>query len=135
MLTSAWSCFSRNGFHAKPMDDVIAATGMYSSAAYRCFRSKDDPVARDRGEGQPYDLSRIAIPARGEALRGPELEGRTRSLCLNMRDSLVELARRRRDGGQVPPTADPEQISTVLMTFMPGHPVGRHLVEPVAAEQ
>ncbi|WP_371551878.1 TetR/AcrR family transcriptional regulator [Streptomyces sp. NBC_00554] len=172
ILTSAWSCFSRNGFHATSMDDVIAATGMSSSAVYRYFRSKDDLIdaaadealtlirdlfrrllerrptpspsavleamaaeARDRGEGQSYDLSRIAIQAWGEALRSPELEGRTRTFYLSMRDNLVELARRWRDEGQVPPTADPAQIATVLMTLMPGLLVGRHLVEPVATEQ
>ncbi|WP_127354263.1 TetR/AcrR family transcriptional regulator [Actinacidiphila soli] len=44
ILTSAWSCFSRNGFHATSMDDVIAATGMSSSAVYRYFRSKDELI-------------------------------------------------------------------------------------------
>jgi len=32
ILTSAWGCFSRDGFHATSMDDIIAATGMSSSA-------------------------------------------------------------------------------------------------------
>ena len=41
ILTSAWICFSRNGFHATSMDDVITATGMSSSAVYRYFRSKE----------------------------------------------------------------------------------------------
>ncbi|MEV0473921.1 TetR/AcrR family transcriptional regulator [Streptomyces prunicolor] len=171
ILTSAWSCFSRNGFHATSMDDVIAATGMSSSAVYRYFRSKDDLIdaaaaealvlvrdlferllerrptpspsevltamtveARDRGEGQSYDLTRIAIQAWGEALRSPELEARTRAFYLAMRDSLAELARRWHDEGIIPPQADPEQIATVLMTLMPGLLVGRHLVTPVAAE-
>ncbi|MDX6354963.1 MAG: TetR/AcrR family transcriptional regulator, transcriptional repressor of aconitase [Streptomyces sp.] len=44
ILTSAWSCFSRNGFHATSMDDVIAETGMSSSAVYRYFRSKDELI-------------------------------------------------------------------------------------------
>ena len=39
VLTSAWQCFSRDGFHATSMDDIIAATGMSSSAVYRYFRS------------------------------------------------------------------------------------------------
>jgi AcrR family transcriptional regulator len=42
---SAWKCFSRNGFHATSMDDIIAETGMSSSAVYRYFRSKDDLIA------------------------------------------------------------------------------------------
>src|SRR5271170_3579190 len=45
ILTSAWRCFSRDGFHATSMDDVIAATGMSSSAVYRYFRSKDELIA------------------------------------------------------------------------------------------
>ncbi|MCW2685951.1 MAG: putative transcriptional regulator [Mycobacterium sp.] len=57
ILTSAWMCFSRDGFHATSMDQVIAATGMSSSAVYRYFRSKeeiihatvDEGVARVRG--------------------------------------------------------------------------------------
>ncbi|HEX3781251.1 MAG TPA: TetR family transcriptional regulator, partial [Pseudonocardiaceae bacterium] len=31
ILTCAWTCFSRNGFHATSMDDIIAATGMSAS--------------------------------------------------------------------------------------------------------
>jgi AcrR family transcriptional regulator len=45
VLTSAWRCFSRDGFHATSMDDIIAATGMSSSAVYRYFRSKDELIA------------------------------------------------------------------------------------------
>ncbi|MFD4876505.1 TetR/AcrR family transcriptional regulator [Streptomyces sp. NPDC058420] len=171
ILTSAWSCFSRNGFHATSMDDVIAATGMSSSAVYRYFRSKDDLIdaaadealalvrdlferllerrptpspsavltamaaeARDRGEGQSYDLTRIAIQAWGEALRSPELEARTRAFYLAVHGNLAELARRWHDEGVIAPQADPEQVATVLMTLMPGLLVGRHLVAPVAAE-
>ena len=57
ILTSAWACFSRDGFHATSIDQVIAETGMSSSAVYRYFRSKeeiihatvDEGVARVRG--------------------------------------------------------------------------------------
>ena len=45
VLVSAWRCFARDGFHATSMDDVIAATGMSSSAVYRYFRSKEELVA------------------------------------------------------------------------------------------
>ncbi|MET0699182.1 MAG: helix-turn-helix domain-containing protein, partial [Mycobacterium sp.] len=44
ILVSAWKCFSRQGFHATSMDDVIAETGMSSSSVYRYFRSKDDLI-------------------------------------------------------------------------------------------
>ena len=44
ILTSAWRCFSSNGFHATSIEDVIAATGMSSSAVYRYFRSKEEII-------------------------------------------------------------------------------------------
>jgi AcrR family transcriptional regulator len=44
ILTSAWRCFSRDGFHATSIEDVIAATGMSSSAVYRYFRSKEEII-------------------------------------------------------------------------------------------
>jgi AcrR family transcriptional regulator len=171
ILTSAWSCFSRNGFHATSMDDVIAATGMSSSAVYRYFRSKDELIdaaadealvlvrdlfgrlleqrptpspsevltamvaeVRDRSSHPEYDLTRIAIQAWGEALRRPALEGRTRSFYLNVHGQLVELSRRWREEGRVPPEADDEEIATVLITLMPGLLVGRNLVAAVSAD-
>ncbi len=51
ILTSAWKCFSRNGFHATSIDDVIAETGMSSSAVYRYFRSKDEIIDATTEEG------------------------------------------------------------------------------------
>lgn len=51
ILTSAWRCFSRNGFHATSMDDVIAATGMSSSAVYRYFRSKEQIIRASAEKG------------------------------------------------------------------------------------
>ena len=44
VLESAWRCFSREGFHATSMDQVIAATGMSSSAVYRYVHSKEDLI-------------------------------------------------------------------------------------------
>jgi AcrR family transcriptional regulator len=51
ILVSAWGCFSGNGFHATSMDDIIAATGMSSSAVYRYFRSKDELIDATADEG------------------------------------------------------------------------------------
>jgi AcrR family transcriptional regulator len=56
ILVSAWSCFSRGGFHATSMDDVIAATGMSSSAVYRYFRSKDELI--DAAADEALSLTR-----------------------------------------------------------------------------
>lgn len=51
ILTSAWVCFSRDGFHRTSMDDVIAESGMSSSAVYRYFRSKDDLISATAERG------------------------------------------------------------------------------------
>jgi AcrR family transcriptional regulator len=51
ILTSAWRCFSRDGFHATSMDDIIAATAMSSSAVYRYFRSKEEIIRASAEEG------------------------------------------------------------------------------------
>lgn len=44
ILTSAWRCFARDGFHATSMDDVIAASGMSASGVYRYFSGKDELI-------------------------------------------------------------------------------------------
>jgi AcrR family transcriptional regulator len=44
-MVSAWKCFSRQGFQATTMDEIIAETGMSSSSVYRYFASKDDLIA------------------------------------------------------------------------------------------
>jgi hypothetical protein len=46
ILTSAWRCFSRDGFHATSIEDVIAATGMSSSAVYR------DPLLHEHAQSR-----------------------------------------------------------------------------------
>jgi AcrR family transcriptional regulator len=51
ILTSAWRCFSRDGFHVTSMDDIIAATAMSSSAVYRYFRSKEEIIRASAEEG------------------------------------------------------------------------------------
>src|SRR6201988_87480 len=51
ILTSAWRRFSRDGFHATSMDDIIAATAMSSSAVYRYFRSKEEIIRASAEEG------------------------------------------------------------------------------------
>ena len=44
-MVSAWKCFSRQGFQATTMDEIIAETGMSSSSVYRYFASKDELIA------------------------------------------------------------------------------------------
>jgi len=44
ILTAAWKCFSRNGFHSTSMADVIREAGLSAGAVYLYFRSKDDII-------------------------------------------------------------------------------------------
>jgi AcrR family transcriptional regulator len=44
ILTCAWTCFSRDGFHATSMDDIIAAAGGSASGVYRYFSSKEELI-------------------------------------------------------------------------------------------
>jgi AcrR family transcriptional regulator len=71
VLESAWKCFSREGFHAAPMDDVIVETGMSSSSVYRYFRSKEELI--DAAAEETYSaiselISDDAVPGPAETL-------------------------------------------------------------------
>jgi AcrR family transcriptional regulator len=86
ILTSAWRCFSRDGFHATSIEDVIAATGMSSSAVYRYFRSKEEIIraSAEMGVARVRDiyvalLQRDPCPTPAEtlALLVDELHART----------------------------------------------------------
>lgn len=44
ILDAARVCFTRNGFHATSMQDVISEAGMSVGAVYRYFRSKEELV-------------------------------------------------------------------------------------------
>jgi AcrR family transcriptional regulator len=69
ILTSAWRCFSRDGFHATSLEDVIAATGMSFGAVYRYFRGKE--IIRASALRGFKDLGgRRLISARAPALPG-----------------------------------------------------------------
>jgi AcrR family transcriptional regulator len=45
VLESAFRCFSRNGFHATTINDVVAESGWSSSVVYRYVRTKDELIA------------------------------------------------------------------------------------------
>src|ERR1700741_597126 len=86
ILASAWTCFSRDGFHATSMDQVVAETGMSSSAVYRYFDSKEEilrasaeeGVARVRGIfGALLDRAPVPTPAETLSLIVAELRSRT----------------------------------------------------------
>ncbi|MGW2402537.1 TetR/AcrR family transcriptional regulator [Kitasatospora sp. NPDC001664] len=44
ILDGAVRCFSRNGFHATSMQDVLRESGLSAGAVYRYFASKDDII-------------------------------------------------------------------------------------------
>ncbi|WP_019548488.1 TetR/AcrR family transcriptional regulator [Streptomyces sulphureus] len=50
ILVGARRCFTRNGFHATSMQDVLAEVGLSAGAVYRYFRGKDEIVAVIVGE-------------------------------------------------------------------------------------
>ena len=51
ILASALRCFSRDGFHASSMEEVIAEAGMSSASVYRYFRSKEEIIHACAEEG------------------------------------------------------------------------------------
>src|SRR3978361_1072904 len=71
VLTSAWVCFSRNGYHQTSMDDVIAETGMSSSSVYRYFRSKDDLIDAAAQDTMAQTYSAVAELLDQEPVPGP----------------------------------------------------------------
>jgi AcrR family transcriptional regulator len=86
ILTSAWTCFSRDGFHATSMDQVIAETGMSSSAVYRYFGSKEEIIHVSAEEGVTrvrdifsglLDRDPVPTPAETLTLIVAELRSRT----------------------------------------------------------
>ncbi|BBZ26583.1 hypothetical protein MMAD_08780 [Mycolicibacterium madagascariense] len=64
VLVSAWKCFSRQGFHATSMDQIIAETGMSPNAVYRYFAGKEELIDAAADE---------ALLVLRETLRGTEL--------------------------------------------------------------
>ncbi|AXK35454.1 TetR/AcrR family transcriptional regulator [Streptomyces armeniacus] len=45
ILRGARACFTRNGFHATSMQDILREAGLSAGSVYRYFRGKDDIVA------------------------------------------------------------------------------------------
>lgn len=45
ILTAAWNCFARKGFHATSMAEIVAESGLSAGAVYLYFRSKEDLIA------------------------------------------------------------------------------------------
>ena len=71
ILVSAWKCFSRQGFHATSMDDVIAETGMSSSSVYRYFRGKEQLIDAAAEETLSRTQSSLAELLDQDPIPGP----------------------------------------------------------------
>jgi AcrR family transcriptional regulator len=71
VLISAWKCFTRQGFHATSMDDVISETGMSSSSVYRYFRSKDELIDAAAEESLSRSYLMLTEMAGRDPLPGP----------------------------------------------------------------
>jgi AcrR family transcriptional regulator len=72
ILTSAWVRFSRDGFHVTSMDQIIAETGMSSSAVYRYFRSKDELIEATFEEALSRVTQMLGLLQDEDPLPGPE---------------------------------------------------------------
>ena len=71
VMVSAWKCFSRQGFQATTMDEIIAETGMSSSSVYRYFAGKDDLIASAAEESLTVTKGVLDELKRREPLPGP----------------------------------------------------------------
>ncbi len=45
ILSAAWTCFSRKGFHGTSMAEIVRESGLSAGAVYLYFRSKEDLIA------------------------------------------------------------------------------------------
>ncbi len=50
ILHAAWTAFSRNGFHATTMADIIRESGLSAGAVYGYFRSKEELIETAVGQ-------------------------------------------------------------------------------------
>src|SRR6202035_1437706 len=151
ILTSAWRCFSRDGFHATSIEDVIAATGMSSSAVYRYFRSKDEIIRASAEIGVErvgdifvalLDRDPCPTPAETLALLVDELHTRTANPEYDMTrvalqtwaEALRDPPLRGRADGHIPADANTKAVAATIFSLMHGLIVMHHLVEDVPAD-
>jgi AcrR family transcriptional regulator len=66
ILDAARVCFTRNGFHATSMQDVIAEAGLSVGAVYRYFKGKEDLITAIAGEVVGEVTSQIRAVAEHE---------------------------------------------------------------------
>ena len=157
ILDAAQICFTRTGFHATTMHDVIAEAGLSVGAVYRYFRSKEELVAAlaERVVGEITArvgevIAHPPPPALDEALErvlavmepqlGPDgmfrvaLQIWSEALRSPPLGELVGTlyARLRRQfmayAESALPHADPEAVAVVLLSLVQGYALQRVLV-------
>ncbi|EWM12709.1 TetR/AcrR family transcriptional regulator [Kutzneria sp. 744] len=160
ILTSAWRCFARDGFHATSMDDVIAASGLSASGVYRYFRSKDeliDAAGResmrlfrelfDRLLGQRPPPTRTQLLAEVVAMIEEPPDDLSRiavqawaealrrpSLAEHARDFHAELRADLTTLAGRWDVEDPEAVATLLATLLPGLLIAHHVLGGIPTE-
>jgi AcrR family transcriptional regulator len=144
VLESAFRCFSRNGFHATTISDVVTESGWSSSVVYRYVRTKEeliaaaidetlDPVPTPRQavdavvhtldserNGRSYDLRSLVIQTWAEALRRPELGQQARHVLTDGRRRLTTLAERWKELGHLPEHVRAPDAAAMLMVMTLG---------------
>jgi AcrR family transcriptional regulator len=71
VMVSAWKCFSRKGFQATTMDEIIAETGMSSSSVYRYFTGKDELIGSAAEESLTTTRAALNELQRRHPVAGP----------------------------------------------------------------
>jgi AcrR family transcriptional regulator len=71
VMVSAWKCFSRKGFQATTMDEIIAETGMSSSSVYRYFTGKDELIGSAAEESLTTTRSALLALLEQRPVAGP----------------------------------------------------------------
>ncbi|KUF17927.1 TetR/AcrR family transcriptional regulator [Streptomyces silvensis] len=69
MLDGARRSFTRNGFHATSMQDVLTETGLSAGAVYRYFRGKDELIEAVASEAFADVSAAFETAAHGAPLR------------------------------------------------------------------
>lgn len=78
-------------------------------------------------ESRPVDIGRMALHAWGEALLDERVHTIAVGAYATVRGYFVEMARRARDGGSLPPDSDPEHVGSALYSLMAGFLMQRSL--------
>lgn len=113
--------------HASAREGVGRVAGVFAAllASEPCLSPAQsfelfEAELRRRTDNPGYDMTRIALQAWAEALRDPVLHDLHQEQYRGALDIATKLARRWRDVGYLPATAEPEAVATTLFTVLHG---------------